>query len=237
MKAMILAAGRGKRLRPLTDTTPKPLITLNGKPLIEYHLEKLADLGVRQVVINQAWLGEQLPAKLGGGERFGLEIVYSPEPEGGLETAGGIIQALPLLTENGKNLAPFLVINGDVFTDYSFADLPTQLPENILAHLVLVPTPAYKAAGDFGLQALQGEQTAKNLPQPGLVVPTGEHTFAGISLLRPELLQDIAVGFIPLAPILRQAMENQQVSGELFQGVWQDIGTPERLAAAEKLFK
>lgn len=231
MKAMILAAGRGKRLRPLTDSTPKPLIPLNGKPLIEYHLEKLADFGVRQVVINQAWLGEQLPAKLGNGERFGLKIVYSPEPEGGLETAGGIIQALPLLTENGKNQEPFLVLNGDVFTEYSFANLPQNLPQNILAHLVLVPTPPYKETGDFGLQI------ANNQLQPDLVLATGEHTFSGISLIRPELLQNIELGFIPLAPILRQAMENQQVSGELYQGVWQDIGTPERLAAAEQLFK
>lgn len=220
MKAMILAAGRGERLRPLTDTCPKPLIPLKGKPMIEYHLEKLAQIGVSEVVINQAWLGEQFEQKLGNGEAFGLAISYSPEPQGGLETAGGIIQALPLLDE-----APFLVINGDVFTDFDFDQLPKHLAAGCLAHLVLVPTPDFKSQGDFGLNS------------DGLLSPQGEWTFSGISLFSPKLFAGLPAGRLALAPILREAMMQHQVSGQVYHGLWSDVGTLERLQQTEALIQ
>lgn len=216
MKAMILAAGRGERLRPLTDTCPKPLIPLNGNPLIVYHLEKLAEAGVKDVVINHAWLGEQFEKTLGRGEAFGLNIDYSAEPDGGLETAGGIIKALPLLGSD-----PFILINGDVFSHYDFGQLSAKLKSNFLAHLVLVPTPEFKPKGDFGLQP------------PGLVVSHGEWTFSGISIIDPKLLGHYPVERLALAPILREAMDRQQVSGETYNGLWSDIGTRERLIATE----
>ena len=218
VKAMILAAGRGNRLRPLTDRTPKPLLPLAGKPLIVYHLEKLAKAGVQEVVINTAWLPEQFPETLGNGEQFGLKIIYSPEPEGGLETAGGIIQALPSLGD-----APFLLINGDVFTDMDFLPLiekAPNLPADKLAHLCLVPTPEFKTNGDFGLDN-------------STVQVQGEWTFSGVSILHPKLFAEMRPGFLPLAPILRQAMQNRQVTGEVYHGYWSDIGTLERLQAAE----
>lgn len=216
MKAMILAAGRGKRLRPLTDTCPKPLVKVKGKRLIEYHLEKLAQTGVEQVIINYAWLGEQFEPALGRGASYGLDITYSPEIEGGLETAGGIIQALPLL-----GAKPFWVINADVFTDFDFANLAQDLPQGVLAHLILVTTPTYKEEGDFGLEN-------------GKVLPSGEFTFSGISLISPELLAGRKVERLALAPILREAMEQGLVTGEVYTGKWNDIGTPERLAEAEE---
>jgi len=211
MKAMILASGRGERLRPLTDHIPKPLLPIKGKPMLVYHLEKLAQAGVKQVVINHAWLGEQFEPLLGDGSQWGLEIHYSPEPEGGLETAGGIIQALPLLGD-----APFWLINGDVFTEFDFNLLPKSLPESMLAHCVLVPTPSFKTHGDFGLSA------------DGKLSPTGEWTFSGISLLHPALFKGWPAGRLALAPILRQAMADQRISGQCYHGVWSDIGTPER---------
>lgn len=220
MKAMILAAGRGERLRPLTDTCPKPLIPLNGKPLIVYHLEKLAAAGVKNVVINHAWLGEQFEKTLGRGDKFGLNIDYSAEPEGGLETAGGIIQALPKLGSD-----PFILINGDVFSHYDFSQLSGKLKPNFLAHLVLVPTPEFKTKGDFGLQA------------PGLVVEQGDWTFSGISVIHPKLLSDYSAGRLALAPILRDAMTRQLVTGETYSGLWSDIGTQERLVATEQDLK
>ncbi|WP_373019470.1 N-acetylmuramate alpha-1-phosphate uridylyltransferase MurU [Thiomicrorhabdus sp.] len=223
VKAMILAAGRGNRLRPLTDTIPKPLVPLCGKPLIEYHIEKLAAAGVQEIVINHAWLGEQIEQALGNGERWGLKIVYSAEPEGGLETAGGIINALPLLGDEA-----FLVVNGDVYTDMDFAPLIEQVRSlsgdgNRLAHLVLVPSPEFNAKGDFGLNTDSRVQSE------------GEHTFAGLSVLHPNLFKDMEVGFIKLAPILREAMQAGKVSGVLYEGFWSDIGTHERLHEAERL--
>jgi len=215
---MILAAGRGKRLRPITDTTPKPLVPLCGKPLIEYHIEKLAEAGVTEIVINHAWLGDKIETQLGDGSRWGVTIAYSPEPEGGLETAGGIINALPLLGEQ-----PFLVINGDVFCDYDFTKLVhkanqwQQKNSEDLAHLVLVPSPQHNAKGDFGLN------------QQAYVEQDGEHTFAGLSVLQPSLFTGMEVDFIRLAPILREAMQQGKVSGELENGLWSDIGTIERL--------
>lgn len=218
-KAMILAAGRGNRLRPLTDKMPKPLVPLCDKPLIAYHLENLAKAGVQEVVINHAWLGEQIEQTLGDGSRFGLQIAYSPEPEGGLETAGGIINALPKLGDE-----PFLLVNGDVHCELDFremVDYAKQLrQQDLLGHLTLVPSPAFNAKGDFGLQNER-------------VTEQGEFTFAGISVLKPQLFADMAVDFIPLAPILRQAMQQQLLSGAVFQGFWSDIGTLERLQQAE----
>lgn len=221
--AMILAAGRGKRLRPITDSIPKPLVQLCGKPLIEYHIEKLANAGVQKIVINHAWLGDKLEQALGDGLRWNIQIIYSPEPEGGLETAGGIINALPLLGEN-----PFLVINGDVYCEMDYTGLVKQAKEmqleqnaNRLGHLVLVPSPEHNAKGDFGLDDKQ------------YVTPQGQYTFAGLSILHPNLFMNQEVDFIPLAPILRDAMLLQKVSGQVEMALWSDIGTIERLQATE----
>jgi len=214
MKAMILAAGRGNRLRPLADHTPKPLLTVKGKALIEYHIDALVRAGIHQLVINHAWLGEQIEAKLGSGSVYGADILYSPEAVPGLETAGGILKALPLLTDGET---PFVVVNGDVLTDFNFQDLHQhRLAAGCLAHLVLVATPAYKAQGDFGLEA-------------GRVTSQGDLTFAGISVLHPHLFEGLSPGARPLAPLLRAAMAKGQVTGVCYQGVWHDIGTPERL--------
>lgn len=228
IKAMILAAGRGKRLRPITDTIPKPLVPVCGKPLIEYHIEKLAKAGVNEIVINHAWLGEKLETKLGDGSRWNVKIYYSAEPEGGLETAGGIINALPLLGDE-----PFLVINGDVYCEMAFDSLVDKakslaemkglsLAEN-MGHLVLVPSPAHNLKGDFGLD------------EHNKVQAQGDYTFAGLSVLRPELFKEMEVDFIPLAPILRQAMQKKQISGQLENGLWSDVGTLERLQETERL--
>ncbi|WP_178861339.1 N-acetylmuramate alpha-1-phosphate uridylyltransferase MurU [Thiomicrorhabdus cannonii] len=234
VKAMILAAGRGNRLRPLTDSLPKPLVPLCGKPLIEYHIEKLVAAGVQEIVINHAWLGEQIEQTLGNGERWGITIHYSPEPAGGLETAGGIINALPLLGD-----APFLVINGDVYCEFDFAELIQQagsLQNGRLAHLVLVPSPEFNAKGDFGLV----QDGAHDLPQnpaqtnsTGRVLAEGQYTFAGLSVLHPGLFKNMQAGFIKLAPILRDAMQTGKVSGQLYEGLWSDIGTLERLTTMQ----
>jgi MurNAc alpha-1-phosphate uridylyltransferase len=217
MKAMILAAGRGVRMRPLTDTTPKSLLVAGGKPLIVWQLEKLARAGFAEVVINHAHLGHMIEAALGDGSRFGLSIRYSPEPEA-LETAGGIARALPMLGTD-----PFLVINADVYTDYDFsAFLELQL-EDRLAHLVLVDNPPQHPRGDFALEA-------------GRVRETGERllTFSGIGVYAPRLFGGIpAKAKVALAPILRKAMAADRVSGEHYRGRWQDIGTAERLAALD----
>ncbi len=219
MKAIILSAGRGERLRPLTDTIPKPLVEINGKALIEYHLEKLAKAGIKEVVINHAWLGEKIEQKLGNGEKYGLNITYSPESTGGLETAGGIINALDKLTDGNT---PFLVINGDVFTDYDFnALIKIKLTKPILAHLILVENPSFKQTGDFGLEN-------------GRLNEQQDYTFSGISLLHPNLFKNIKLDRLKLAPIFRKAIQNKQVTGSLYQGFWNDIGTLDRL---EKMIK
>jgi len=218
MRAMILAAGRGERMRPLTDTRPKPLLEAGGKPLIEWHLESLARAGVRQVVINHAWLGAMLESALGDGRRFGLQIRYSPESTA-LETAGGIAQALPLLGQE-----PFLVVNGDIFTRFDFSallgDVRALSADRALAHLVLVDNPQQHPKGDFALVR-------------GLVAEDGPQrlTFSGIAVYRPVLFHGIATGGrAPLAPLLRDAMRKGHVSGEHFTGCWVDVGTPQRLA-------
>ena len=213
MKAMILAAGRGDRMRPLTDHTPKPLLEVAGKPLIQYHLEALHAAGVRELVINIAHLGERVRARLGDGAELGVRIHYSQEPEGALETGGGIHQALPLLGG-----APFLVVNGDVWTDYRFTDLAQRSLGDDLAHLVLVPNPAQHPEGDFCLR--EGRVLNKGEPR---------YTFSGIGLYHPRLFAACTPGRFPLAPLLRKAMARGEVSGELHVGGWSDVGTPERL--------
>lgn len=220
MKAMILAAGRGERMRPLTDTTPKPLLQIAGKRLIEYHIEALVQAGISELVINHAWLGEQIKTYLGDGSRYGARIQYSRE-EQALETAGGIKKALNLL-----GAEPFIVVNGDVYTDYSYAQLACLLNgpvlTNRMAHLVLVPNPEHHPKGDFycrnhqvsGQQGFAQEQ---------------RYTFSGIACYQPELFHNLETGKQALAPVLRAAMAKQQVSGEIYQGIWCDIGTPQRL--------
>lgn len=218
MKAMILAAGKGERMRPLTLHTPKPLLPVAGQPLIEYHLRALAAAGFTEVVINHAWLGQQIEDHLGDGSRFGLSIRYSPEGEP-LETGGGIFKALPLLGE-----APFLLVNGDVWTDYDLSRL--RAPLQGLAHLVLVDNPSHHGGGDF---RLQGAQVVDGDDAPGTL------TFSGLSVLHPALFEGCRPGAFKLAPLLRQAMAAGQVSGEHYQGRWVDVGTQERLAEVERL--
>lgn len=230
-KAMILAAGRGERMRPLTDSLPKPLLKVAGQALIEYHLNNLAQAGFQEVVINHAYLGEMIEAALGDGARYGVKITYSPEQEV-LETAGGIANALPLLSgETGDQ--PFLVVNGDIYCELDYAVLKLLLQNMYnqtnqgyayLAYLILVGNPEHHADGDFALN-------------DGLVSLSGGHplTFSGIGLYQPELFASVAAG-IPakLAPILCQAMQQNNVQGEFFSGPWVDVGTPERLAMLDR---
>lgn len=218
MKAMILAAGKGERMRPLTLHTPKPLVRAAGTPLIEFHLNALAAAGFRQLVINHAWLGPQIEAHLGDGARFGLSIRYSAEGEP-LETGGGIFRALPLLGDE-----PFLVVNGDVWTDFDFKRL--RRPLDGLAHLVLVDNPIHHPLGDFRLD--QGRVSDAVEGEPSL-------TYSGIAVLHPRLFSGCQAGAFKLAPLLRQAMAAGQVSGEHFAGRWVDVGTHERLAEVERL--
>ena len=222
MKAMILAAGRGERMRPLTDHTPKPLLKVGGKALIVWHLENLARAGFKEVVINHAHLGSQIEAALGDGSQWGLQISYSPE-EKALETAGGIAYALPLLTQNGSENEPFLVVNGDTFTDIDFANI--LLPANMLAHLMLVDNPPQHSQGDFSIHN-------------GLLINQGEpmRTFSGVGVYHPSLFASIKRGdAAKLAPLLRQAIAENKATAQYYQGVWHDIGTPERLKALNKL--
>ena len=220
MKAMILAAGKGERLRPLTLHTPKPLVRVGGVPLIEYHLRALAAAGFTEIVINHAWLGQQIEDYLGDGSRFGVSISYSPEGEP-LETGGGIFKALALLGDG-----PFAVVNGDIWTDYDFAALRQPLAG--LAHLVLVGNPAHHTSGDFSLDA--------GRVQDG--VPGADTlTYSGIAVLDPELFKGCTAGAFKLAPLLRKAMAAGQVTGEQLQGHWVDVGTHERLAEVESLIK
>jgi len=217
MKAMILAAGRGVRMRPLTDTVPKSLLAVGGKPLIEWQLEKLARSGFSEVVINHAHLGEMIEGALGDGSRFGLAIRYSPEPEA-LETAGGIARALPLL-----GAEPFLVANADIYSDYDYSTLAKLDLRERLAHLVLVDNPPQHPRGDFALEAGRVRETGKRLL-----------TFSGIGVYSPRLFGGIPPGAkVALAPLLRKAMAADRVSGEHYSGRWHDIGTAERLRALD----
>lgn len=219
MKAMILAAGRGERMRPLTDTTPKPLLQAGGRMLIEYHLDNLVRVGITDIVINHAHLGTQIEAALGDGARYGARIRYSPEPEGALETGGGIHQALPLLGEG-----PFLVVNGDIWTDFDYGALPSNFSG--LAYLVLIDNPDHHPAGDFHLR--DGRVFTEGAPRL---------TFSGIGLYRAALFAGCTPGKFPLAPLLRAAMERGEVQGMHYTGRWRDIGTPQRLAELDRLLR
>jgi MurNAc alpha-1-phosphate uridylyltransferase len=210
MKAMILAAGRGERLRPMTDTTPKPLLEVRGKPLIVHHLEAVAQAGFDEVVVNLSWLGQRVRDYLGDGSAYNLRIEYSEEPEA-LETAGGILQALPLLSDS------FIVVNADIFTDYDFA-LLKQIDS--VAHLVLVDNPQHNTDGDFSLeQSMVGNNA----------VP--RYTFSGIGRYQRSFFDGLGSGKQALAPLLRNAADDKLLTGELYRGEWFDIGTPERLQA------
>ncbi|MDB5805189.1 MAG: mannose-phosphate guanylyltransferase [Betaproteobacteria bacterium] len=224
MKAMILAAGRGERMRPLTDACPKPLLEVGGKPLIAWHLERLARAGFADIVINHAWLGAKIEAALGDGSRCGVRIAYSPEGEA-LETAGGIAFALGHLGD-----APFLVVNGDIYCDFDVARAPgiaAQMQrDDLQAWLVLVPNPPHHPKGDF---SLDGRRVSD-----GGAGGNTRHTFSGIGIYQPALFAGIERGSkAQLAPLLRAAMARKQVGGELHAGRWEDVGTPERLAALD----
>ncbi|MEN9465511.1 MAG: hypothetical protein RL217_1692 [Pseudomonadota bacterium] len=220
MKAMILAAGRGKRMAPLTDTCPKPLLIVAGKPLIQHHIERLVRAGVTEIVINHAWLGPMIETALGDGRKFGAHIRYSPEPEGGLETAGGVYQALPLLGD-----APFLLVNGDVWCDWPVEQALAQDLGDNLAWLYLVDNPPEHPQGDF---LLDGKKVYDRIEgQPAF-------TFSGISILKPELFAQSQAGFFPLAPLFREHMRRNQVGGQKLNGQWLDVGTPERLARLQQ---
>jgi MurNAc alpha-1-phosphate uridylyltransferase len=225
MKAMILAAGRGNRMRPLTDQVPKPLLEAGGRPLIQYHLERLAAADIRDIVINHAHLGEQIEAALGDGSRFGVHIRYSPE-QTALETGGGIFKALPLLGPD-----PFLVINGDIWSDIDPIGL--HLAGTDLAHLVLVDNPPHHPSGDFiltgGRVRVEGDQDERERER--------RLTFSGVGVYSPSLFAGCRPGAFALAPLLRDAMAQGRVGGEHHRGYWLDIGTPERLADLDRLLR
>jgi MurNAc alpha-1-phosphate uridylyltransferase len=209
---MILAAGRGERLRPVTDEIPKAMVEVRGQKLIDRHLEMIARAGVKNVVINLGWLGEQIVDHVESGERYGLRVVYSPEYDNVLETGGGIVRALPMLGSD-----PFWVVNGDIFTDFEIPDRP--LADDLLAELVLVPTPAHKARGDFELV----DGRTRNADEPAL-------TYSGIARYRPGFFAGAADRRFSVAPMLRQAADEGTLGATLFSGTWEDVGTPERLA-------
>jgi len=216
MKAMLLAAGRGERLRPITDAQPKPLMEVGGKALIVHLIEALVRAGHADMVINHAWLGAQVEAAIGSGEQFGARVHYSPEPDGALETGGGILNALSLLGDQ-----PFIAINADILTDYPLKQLP--FDPNGLAHLVLVSNPDHNPSGDFALDA-------------GRVRNQGDtrYTFSGIGVYRPALFGGRSLGRFSLTPVLRAAADDDQVSGEHYSGNWRDTGSADRLQAARE---
>lgn len=216
MKVMLLAAGKGTRMLPLTEFTPKPLLKAGGLSLIEHQIVKLKTAGFSDFVINHAWLGMQIEQALGDGSRYGVRIAWSREDEP-LETAGGIVQALPLL-----GAAPFAVVNADIWTDFDFARLHGALPANGLAHLVLVPNPAHHPRGDFTLAA----DSQLLLPQPG---DATTHTYSGIAVYEPALFAGVTERKYPLLPLLKSAIAQHRASAQLHAGDWLDVGTPERL--------
>lgn len=209
---MVLAAGRGERLRPLTDEIPKSLVEVRGEPLIERHLRALRAAGVDTVVINLGWLGDQVFERIGSGERFGLDVVYSNEGDNILETGGGIQRALPMLGDE-----PFLVVNADIYTDMPFTGI--DLDADDLAHLVLVPTPPDKDAGDFALDGARIRNTGAELL-----------TFSGVSVYRPGFFAGCSAGRFSVVPLLRDAADDDRLSGSVYAGLWRDVGTPARLA-------
>jgi N-acetyl-alpha-D-muramate 1-phosphate uridylyltransferase len=216
MKAMVLAAGRGERMRPITDRIPKPLVPVNGKPLIVYHLEALARAGVRDVVINLAYRGAQIREALDDGGRYGVRITYSDEGPEPIETGGGIFKALPLL-----GAEPFIVMNGDIWTDFDVATLPA-LDDGAQARLVMVPNPPHVANGDFGLDGDYIIESDKD-----------RFTYSGIGLFSAEFFHDCQPGRFPLRPLLIRAIAARKLKGQVYRGVWLDIGTPQRLAELE----
>lgn len=212
MITMLLAAGRGERLRPLTQSVPKALVDVAGRTLLERHLDRLPRGGT--VVINLGWLGEQIPARIGSGERYGQTVIYSDEGDNILETGGGIQRALPMLGEQ-----PFLVVNADVLTDMPLPPADVELGD-ALVHLVLVPRPDYRPTGDFGLD--DGKVTNQDC----------DYTFSGVAIYDPAFFADCDPGRFSVAPLLRKAAERGRVSGSVYRGYWADVGTPERLAEA-----
>ena len=214
---MILAAGRGERMRPFTDQTPKPLLQVNGIPLIEHHIAALVRGGILDIVINLAWLGRQIRDWIGDGTKYGIKVTYSDEGPEALETGGGVFRALPLLGN-----APFWLINGDIFCAYDYG--AQRLADGMLGHLVMVPNPRHNATGDFSLvDGKVTERAARTL------------TYSGIAVLHPDLFAGAVDGKFPLAPLLNDAIGHGALSGELFAGRWIDVGTPERLAALDRL--
>jgi MurNAc alpha-1-phosphate uridylyltransferase len=213
MHAMILAAGRGERMRPLTDTRPKPLLEVGGKPLIQYHLEALARAGIKNIVINLAWQGELIRSALGSGARFGVQILYSDEPQGALETGGGILAALPLLGPD-----PFLVLSGDIWSEFPLDSCIGRLARADVAHFVLVPNPDFHAQGDFGIESGR------------LLDRAPRHTYANIGVLRPDFFAGRQPGRFALAPLMFEWIRQGRVSGELYRGRWHNLGTPAQLA-------
>jgi MurNAc alpha-1-phosphate uridylyltransferase len=217
MMAMILAAGRGERLRPVTESLPKALVEVRGRSLLERHLDSLRSAGIETVVINLGWLGEQIAERVGSGRDYGLEVVYSPEGDNILETGGGIHRALPLLGSE-----PFLVVNADIYTDMPLP--PAGLEGDDLGHLVLVPRPAHKVHGDFDLR-------------DGRIRDSGDaaYTFSGVAVYRPAFFANCEPGRFPLAPMLKAAASAGRLAGSLYEGMWEDVGTPERLAELNRL--
>ncbi|VUX55746.1 Nucleotidyl transferase [uncultured Woeseiaceae bacterium] len=216
MAAMILAAGLGERLRPITDTTPKALVEVGGISMLSQHLQRLADARVERVVINLGWLGEQIAEQIGSGQKFGLQVIYSPEYDNILDTGGGIKRALPLIGN-----VPFWVINADIYTDIALPNV--KLAADSLAHLVLVPTPAHKESGDFELR----DGKVRNSDSQDL-------TYSGIAFYRPEFFADAGGGRFSVVPLWREAADRGQLDGSLYEGTWEDVGTPERLAALNR---
>ncbi len=213
MRAMILAAGRGDRLRPLTDEIPKPLIEVGGQSLLERHLDNVRSAGIKTVIINLGWLGDKIVERVGSGTRYGLEVIYSQEGDDILETGGGIHKALPMLGSE-----PFLVVNADIYTDMPVPDV--SLEDERLGHLVMVPTPGYRDSGDFNVEA-------------GLIRNGADaaHTFSGVAIYRPDFFDGCEAGRFSIAPMLREAADHGQLTGSLYEGLWADAGTPDRLAA------
>ncbi|MEE8233847.1 MAG: nucleotidyltransferase family protein [Gammaproteobacteria bacterium] len=228
MRAMILAAGHGERMQPLTDKIPKSMLDVNDKPLIQYHVENLVQSGIVDIVINHAVFGDQIEDYLGDGKHWDARIVYSPEDDEPLDTAGGIVKALPLLGDES-----FLTVNADVWTDFPFQQLSglcrnrsDEERSNRLAHIILVDNPAHNLEGDF---SLSGDRVL-NEGEPML-------TFSGISIFTPEFFEDCSPGSAPLVPMIRHAAAQRRVTGSHYRGEWRDIGTPERLQALRQSFE
>lgn len=216
MKAMILAAGRGKRMGELTENCPKPLLKVGENTLIEWQIKRLKANGFKELVINVGYLGEQIKDNVGDGTRYGVEIAYSVEPQTGLETGGGVFQALPLLGDK-----PFLLTNADVFCDYPYRQLADKRPEQL--HAVLVKNPDFKEKGDFSVNQHQLQRGVN-------------YTFAGISVVSPRLFAGCQAGFFPIAPLFKQAIDAGQATAEIFDGIWHDVGTPKRLQVVENAY-